>query len=183
MPVPTLPEFKAHMQKSAASSDDDQELQRFLDTAVAQLEDRVGALEPVDVVDEVHLAPGAALVPRRWPVDDVGSVTLYPGGQAVPAREVAAGVDGYTQDGSVIRYPFGDATVLVSYTAARDPLPQDLWFAVVDLAAHLWRQTQNARVGTRPGVGGTQPEAVTPHLLPYRVQEAIDRNLKPDGVA
>lgn len=196
MPWVTLPEVKAHLGKK--TPDDDDELDGFISAACAMVEDIIGHVDPVTVTGEVlRAAPvptqrpypeGGMLHTWDWvatlaenPVLSVESVLFTPGdgtSSAVAAQNVAAGVVvGWRRVGQVMYLPVGTSrygAYSVTYTAGLDPVPGNVRMAALELAAHLWKTTQNATGAPgRFADSDTDWQRGMNYALPFRVRELL----------
>jgi hypothetical protein len=183
MPLPTLEEVKDELRITIQEFDT--QLPKFVGAAQRLLTDRCGPLEPVDLVED-HRDPGGLLLLREWPVVAVTTVTLFPGGTVVAEQDFTTAAPGYVlePDLPALEYAFGSRNVRVAYTAGRTELPDDLYRALLDLVAHLWRASQNrVGLGQRAVFGGSNPDQDAPFpagfAMPHRVAELIEGELRP----
>lgn len=188
MPWIDLDEAKAHLNKT--STNDDGELEGFIPAACAAIEDIVGHVDVVTVT-ELHRSPWAAYRNWRWqepwrrhmielletPVLAVTSVVTLAGNgatTAVPANNALTGSLGWELLDSVLYVPSW-GNYQVTYTAGRNPVPENYRLAALELIAHLWRGSQLNQSSGRPQLGGDQM-MVVPHVasaMPYRVRELL----------
>jgi hypothetical protein len=175
-----LPTVKAYLRKTTAA--DDAMLTKYIGAACSAIELIKRHVDPVDVAGEIQTASrrGIVILDER-PVIEITSVSRIVGAgtlvQPVPQFDLDAGVlDGWRLQsvGGVLAVPrSGD--YVIAYTAGRDPVPDNIVEAALELVAHLWRTTQLNPGGGRPQVGDTD-QLVIPGLanaLPYRVRELL----------
>jgi hypothetical protein len=182
-PVPdfiTVTDLKAHLKKSG--TDDDAKLAGFTSAACAAIVERIGQVSPVDAVDEVehrHCRWRRVIVLEDRPVVSVTTVQVA-GGDVIPPADPDNRIDGWVLDGGagVLRHTsvWPRGTIRITYTAGRDPLPGNIRLAALELAAHLWKQSQlNTGSTTRPPAFGDD-QVIMPGLayaLPIRVRELL----------
>lgn len=176
MSVLSLTEAKLHLQFRTpyAASDEDVELQEFINASESRLALEVGPLAPVTVVEN-HTSKWPLFL-RQRPVVSVTSVV-----------EAGATLDpsAYTLVGQTLERVFAfmslrEVTVTVTYVAGYTVLPAHIELANKELVRHLWatqRGTSGA-AGARAGMlGEGAPDMVTigsAYALPKRVLELID---------
>lgn len=167
----TLDEAKAHLNKAA----DDQELQRFISGAQDKIIDLVGQVSPVTAEEDLNPSSiTGSIVLKHRPVVSVTSVEKLPGGETVPEADRMNGTDGWYLDGAegILRHTRSfPGLVRVTYEAGRDPVPDNIRMAALDLVAHNWRRSQHNR--DRPGIGD-QDGVLVPgiaYTLPYSVRQ------------
>jgi hypothetical protein len=161
------------------TTDQDDELQGFVDAAVAAIEALVGPLEVTSDLTAV-LRPDPCgydgLILPVLPVDSLISVTPYAGSALDLAGfqvDKNAGLVTWAV-GSAQRFSAQGYTVV--YRAGRNPVPADLKLAVSEMVRHLWR-TQRGSGVTRPGsaqsdnLSSTLPGAA--YALPIRVEQLL----------
>lgn len=185
MPWIDLDEVKDHLNKT--NSNDDDELQGFLEAACAVIEDLKGHVDPVATSGVYAARVGAD---TAWPfgcrfflylpeapvlsVQAVASVVGNGTATAVPSRDAVAGTDGWELSGSLL-YVASPGLYQVTYTVGRNPVPANYRLAALELAAHLWRGSQLNQSSGRPPIAGDQM-MVLPQIasaLPYRVRELL----------
>lgn len=169
MAVLPLADIKTHLNITGTSHDD--ELQGFVDAAVAAIGERVGPLEPVERTVRVRSHARGMRLPG--PVVSVTSIT--------DAWQAALTVADFYADQATGLVSYADGSTLaagaytVTYMAGRDPVPADLQLAVKELVRHFW-QTQRGP-SRRPGstasdtTSNTVPGAA--YMLPFRVSELL----------
>lgn len=149
-PPVDLVDLKLHLQIDPGNLDNDTEMTGHLEAATTALEGLVGPMVPRTVVTRRRAAGGAIVVPVR-PVLDVTSVAGVAWDGTIDQDVTALDWDtnGIIRGGHTC-LPRGRYTV--TYTAGRDPVPENMRLAVLIVAAHLW-ETQRNR-GARRGVLG-----------------------------
>lgn len=191
MAAVTLNEAKRYLNIDDTSNDD--ELIDFIDDAVATLEDLIGPIDPVTVVEEIDTHT-TQIVLSKSPVQSIQSVSIEPWIGAAPIDDTAAwrlnaatGVLRRKVIGGSLPYYGPGSIFTITYTAGRDMAPLPIRRAVLELLRHLW-QSQRGGGNLRPTFPGEE-QASAPqqtgggYLLPYRVQELIRPYLLPPGVA
>lgn len=171
MSVLTLDEVKDHLGIAPTDTDDDTELQRFIDAAESAVGRRCGVLGQASVTARVD--GGASLVLPTAPVASLTSVTPV-GGAAEDLSSLylneAAGTVGRV-DGSAFTARVYD----VAFTAGRASAPPDLLLAAKELVRHLWLTQRGAAPGSPgalPDLG--DPTAVgTSYSFPWRVEQLM----------
>lgn len=172
----TLNEVKETLNKTVPS--DDQELQRFLAAAQQMIIDRMGQVSPVTATDTVDTCRDVIVLDHR-PIVEVTSVESRDG--TIPEGDLLSETPGWYVDGSegvlrhTDRFP---GPVRVTYEAGRDPVPGNIHQAALELAAHLWRNSQHGSGGSRPALG--EPDSLglpgAAYALPIRVKELLGLN-------
>lgn len=155
----SLAEAKQHL--GLSSNEVDSTLLAVLKAAEAAIAVRCGDLEPVQRTEVVRAVNGTLIL--RGPLVSVDSVTLNDVAQTVPtltATETAAGIVCGSWSGDYV----------VTYTAGRSTLPEDLKMGVKELVAHLWATTQRSSSDRR---GRETPEDGSAYLFPRRVEQWI----------
>lgn len=174
-------EVKVHMDKT--SGVDDVELAGFVKAACQMIRERIGEVSAVTAVDQ-YWPCGDTIVLDHRPAISVTSVTSS-GSGAVPAGDPGAGTAGWwleSKDGAILRhtgrFPWH---VQVTYQPGRDPLPGNVRLAGLELAAHLWRSSQQNSGGTRPAFGDNETPVMvgSAYALPIRVRELLGLGANP----
>lgn len=164
-PFITVAQVQQYLHKSSAPD----LLGPMVGAACAMIRDRIGEVAPVDCTTTVPhhqwRTTGTVVLDHR-PVISITTV--------VDARGLVAGAELASREGIVALPAGATGAVTVEYVAGRDPIPDNITLAAVELAAHLWRNSQNAGQ-TRPSPG--QPDATvlpgTAYSMPYRVRELL----------
>ena len=169
MAVVSILEVRTHL--NISRTDNDAELQAFINAATAAIGERVGPLEPTETTVRVRPAGRGLRVPAPATslvsVADADGVALVPGDLFIePASGLISANDGTT---------FGASYYTVTYMAGRDPVPADLKLAVLELVRHFW-DTQRGPTA-RPGSTASETTANSvpgaAYLLPFRVSELL----------
>ena len=148
-----LEDFKAHI--GLTSSDQNDAAQGILDAAVAAVSVRVGPRSPASAT---YAAPasGTTIVLPHTRIVEVTSPT----GCTVNGDAGVISLDAGFTAGQVITYTHGFST-----------LPADVRLAVLEMARHLWQQSQRGPFGKQPQgavlAGYSMPSAVTELIDPY----------------
>lgn len=148
----TLSDAKAHLNISVVETDDDGELQDFIDAAEAAIGKKCGALASTSTTARVSGGTQTLVLPTA-PVASLTSVAPVNGSaidSALLYLDEAAGIVEYV-DGSA----FSERRYDVVFQAGRATVPADLLLAVKELVRHLWL-TQR---GAAPGSPGALPNA------------------------
>ena len=174
-PFITVVELKAHLNKTSTADDD--ELAGFVSAACAAIFERIGHVSTTSVTADVDVSRGLAILPER-PVASVESVTALPGGVTLEEADQESGTPGWTlRKGGTLGITGGGVwRVRVTYTAGRDPLPGNVRLAALELAAHLWKQSQlNTGSTVRPPSFGDDVTIIPglAYALPIRVRELL----------
>lgn len=178
----TVAELKTHLNKASAA--DDAELAGFVSAACQMIRDRIGHVSPVAAVDLSDGRRHRSIVLTDHPVVSVTTVEVA-GGEVIPPADPDTGTDGWEldSDAGFLRntesWPPG--TIRVTYTAGRDPLPGNIRLAALELAGHLWKQSQLNSGGGRPQITGDD-QVIMPGLayaLPLRVRELLGLGKNP----
>jgi hypothetical protein len=172
-PVVTLDEIKAHL--SLVGSSDDAELAAFLAASIPVIESIVGPIIPKVITAESHNAGSIQITTNYRPLISVESITEMVGMQSrtLTLQPVGSATDnyGYSIDsytrGLITRrgtgslaYNFGlighgsglgVGTVLISYTAGRSVIPENVRFMVKELVKYMWRQVKGGQASFQDG--------------------------------
>lgn len=172
-PFVTATKLKDKLKKSAAEPDD--AYLPYVETACGMIRDRMGEISPVqaeDVIEPTH----RSVFLEHTPVIRVISATDNRTGLAIPADQWRlVTVEGHVRHSS--RWP---TSVTFEYEAGRDPIPPNYEMAALDLAAYLWRQSQQNSAGGRPPVSaGDQPSQNMSWALPYSVRQMLGLDKRP----
>lgn len=173
MPYIDLAALKAHLNK--ADNREDGELGGYLTAAESMVEGRIGHVAPVTVTEDRVGGAGDADWLAETPVLSVTSVVTLPGLLPLPAEDLAAGLLGWSvTPGGLLRYGQSFAGgVRVTYVVGRNPVPAHIRLATLELAAHLWKSTQNAR-SPRNSTPDVPRDAPFGFAMPNRVQEMLE---------
>lgn len=168
MAAVNLDDVKAHLNIKGVEHDD--KLRGFIAAAEAVIAQRVGPLEPTEVT--VDLAGGSALALPVYPVLELTSVasagnTLAHAGFIIDA---GAGLVSNGTSGFWLTTPY-----TVTYSAGRNPCPDDLKLAVKELVRHLWETQRGptARPGTRDSDAASNTVPGAAYMFPFRVEQLL----------
>jgi hypothetical protein len=181
----TLAEAKAQL--NITTSTHDVELQAYIDSTTAVIEQYVGPVENRAVTEVHDVSPRrvATLVLRQAPAVSLTSVVaVLTGGTSYAVADLD--LDGATgvvrrKDGGWLAGP-----LRITYTAGRGSVPATINLAARILIQHLWRTQQGPG---RPGLGGgddyavTEPVAGYGYAIPNRALELLEAYRLPPGVA
>lgn len=148
------------------TTDEDAQIQLFIDAAETAIAEKVGPLAATAVTERIWFPSGRAIVLAVTPVISITSITSSTGATVTPA---AAWVDG---DSGVIlsdSTSFVDDWYDVVYQAGHNPCPADLLTAARELVRHLWK-TQGGPVGSRQGIEDLPGSAFA---FPIRVEQLL----------
>ena len=172
-PVVTLDEIKAHL--SLVGNSDDAELAAFLAMSIPVVESIVGPIVARTIIGETHDAGSLQITTNYRPIISVESITEMVGIQqkTLTLQPVGSAVDnyGYSIDsyarGLITRRGtgslaynfglighgsgFGIGSVLISYTAGRANLPENIRFMVKELVKYSWRQVKGGSATFQDG--------------------------------
>lgn len=152
MSVVDLTAVKNHLK--IENSGLDEVLPAYIEAAQQAIEQRVGPLGSTDVTEVVTAGASGALLLATMPVLTVTSVTpLGSFATTTPAVDQVAGILSWPNGGG----PIAGSSCTVVYQAGRDPLPNALRLAVLEMVRHLLRSYR----GAKPS-GGQQAAAATP---------------------
>lgn len=179
----SLAEAKAHLNKDATITTDDDELRAFIDATQVVIEGEVGPVVPVSKL-EYYSGRGRWVVLRRRPVVAVTLVREQVGSDyftIIPEVGVGTDLDYRLDRGMLLRrinqYPAlwrGD--VEVTYSAGRNPVPANIALAAKEELAHLWRNSQLARGSARASAGAEDVLSSLAFSLPHRVADLLARS-------
>lgn len=181
-PFITEAELKNKLNKSASSPDS--EYTPYVEASCEMIRDRMGEISPVEALETLYPRSTNAVVLSHTPVISVTTVTdVYLGSPILPyvASPLVDGWELESIEGILrhsLRWPRGGVTF--AYVAGRDPIPPNYKMAALDLAAHLWKGSQQNSGGGRPPVG--QEGTVIPGTswaLPYSVRQTLGLDKRP----
>lgn len=182
---------KAHLNLAAAT--DDAELLTFIQRAETALVQRVGHVKmPEDPVVEYCDGGHVGIQVDALPIGTVVAISAL--GTPIPAADLDTGARGWylaTREGErragIIRHTdrFPHGFIKVEFLPGRDPIPEDIKLATLELIRHLWK-TQRGNIGGRPGLMGDAvdqpdigPRGGAGFSFPRRVTELIAPYLLP----
>jgi len=176
----TEAELLAKLNKSPTTPID--EFTLYVQTACAMIRDRMGEVSPVEAQDLLEPRWGQRVVVlEHTPVISITTVTDSVTGLEIP--EWAAPTEGWRLDSveGLLRHSLRWPTrAVVEYVAGRNPTPANYRMAALDLAAHLWKGSQQNSGGGRPQVG--QEGQIVPGsswALPYSVRQTLGLDKRP----
>lgn len=162
--ITSLEEAKNHLKKRITSTEDDEKLLGFIMAATSMIEDRMGHVLPVTLVETVKIFRGKAVLHDR-PVIEVISVGSL------------ADADWDCSPEGVLELNTTASSALVMYRAGRQPIPHRFRLASKELVAHLWRTSQTNQDGGRPQLQGEiQVDTSSAFALPYNVRQLLGLN-------
>lgn len=155
MPIPTLPDVKAQLKIEGSSNDE--LLNRYLNSALALIEARVGP-SSVRTFTEQITARSMGLNLSNRPI--VSIVSIDPLLDSFPAF-TGADVNFDARAGTVWRKDLGTLVGAweVEYTAGWAVFPDNYYLATLITVQHLWRTTRGG--SRRPSQGNTDDLSVT----------------------
>lgn len=172
MPLIDLDAAKDYLNLSADNTDDDAEIQGWIDAVTVLVENEVGPCTVREFTSTVS-GTGSWWLPRR-PVVEITEITAFGHTsttdvedyvvQAATGRVVAT--DGYG-------VPAGDWTI--TYTAGWDEVPVNIQRAALMILKHLWTNQRAAGAGR----GRFDAESDQPMGAPWAVPKAAMDLLKP----
>ncbi|MFG2515966.1 head-tail connector protein [Streptomyces sp. NPDC048584] len=188
MALLTLAEAKAQL--NLTGDGDDVELQDYIDSVTAVVEEYCGPIEPRAVTERHDAESGrSVIVLRTTPVLSLTSVTpVLTGGVSHPV----AGLDLDPDTGAVRRLDGGRFRGLLLFTvqagrAGVPPVPPTVNLASRMLVQHLWRTQRPSRSGGLAGGGDDytvgEPIPGFGYAVPNRVLELLAPYRLPPGVA
>lgn len=178
-----LADVKLHLNKK--DSDDDVELQDFIDAAQAMIEREIGPVTP-KTYSEYYDGGCHRITLYHGPISSITSITENLNGQFLRTLTT----NEYTIDavvGSIARilpggthyfFQGGREDVVVQYIGGRTyPVDGNIRLAAKELTAHLWRNSQIGRTSRRGGRSAVSDDDSAPVSLafsmPNRVRELL----------
>ena len=167
-PFIEVDDLKAHLKKSG--SGDDEELETFVGAACEMIRDLVGEVAEVTAVDHRSLTSRRdKLVTAHRPVISITSIEDASGTALDSSTYTLANPEG------VITGAFaGDLTI--TYVCGRNPVPDNVTLAALELGAHLWRASQNGGAAGAPQFNDASDGVQligSAFALPIRVRELL----------
>lgn len=180
----SLKEAKEHLNKRMDDTTDDEELLDWIDAITLAIEKQVG---PVVLREYIESYSGGSnrIFLRERPVISVTQVLedWGPDDQRILTEELYGGPyadDQYTVDeahgvitrhtgGYPMYFPAGTSNIEITYTAGKQPIPQNIRTAAKELLNHHWRASQIATGQLNPRVNVPQDTATTGIAIPNRV--------------
>lgn len=174
----SLPDAKAHLNKTTVFTGDDNELRGFIDVATDIIEGIIGPVVNRTIVEYANGGTSEIYL-RYWPVVSVTSIVeTWPGGPNYTlTQETDLGIGqgvGYDftfnpNTASVVRrinnwsyqFPPGINNVKITYVGGRrQPWQAAIRMAALEEISYLWRSTQTGRGAGRAAQHGTGVEEV-----------------------
>lgn len=181
-PFITTAELKNKLNKSAATPDD--EFTLYVETSCEMIRDRMGEVASVDARETFSPRRRDAVILTHGPVIEITQVIDDYTGLDIPPYVADPLVDGWTLESveGIVRHSYWWPTTGVTflYRAGREPVPANFKMAALDLAAHLWKGSQQNSQGGRPPVG--QDGVIVPGsswALPYSVRQTLGLDKRP----
>lgn len=179
MTILTLAEAKLALNKT--DTDDDVELQSFIDSIVAPIEKYVGPVDSRSITETTE-CDGCELPLQQQPVISVTSITsIYTGGPTWVTADLhvnkVAGIVRRLDQGAFYGGPF--TTI---YVAGRASVPASINMAARLIVKHMWATQRGASkrgaqggsdVTTLPGWGYSIPNRAAELLDPYAIAAGI----------
>lgn len=183
MPLPTLDDFKAHL--NITSSANDAELGDFLYAAVDVVEGVVGPLRGRSVTETHYRVSSPLLVLRHSPVMSVESLTFsyQPG---APSTAYLAGDYSLDAEAGVLRLAAGfwfRGDVTVTYTTGYDTVPPALQLATLVVGKYLWETQRPASSARTAGAAEPVNDYGYSPGLPERAKILMEPFTRGPGVA
>ena len=175
----SLTHFKAHIKKT--SSTDDDIMRTFITGACQMINDRMGQVSPITVVEDVTTINGFARL-SKYPILDVVSVGVLPGLSVVDPMDGSQSITiGWGVESGILNIR-RTGTFRITYRAGLEIIPANYILAALELTADLWRQSQQNAGGGRPTVN-TDDQIVpgVTYALPYRVRQLLGLDKRPQA--
>jgi hypothetical protein len=177
----SLAQLRNHIKKS--HNRDDESLRTFIAASCQVISDRVGQVAPMTFTEDVEVFDGYARL-RRYPLISVASVQTLPGLTTVPQGDRATGAIGWyfnvETDAYIPLLINRNGWHRITYRAGRLDIPQNYILAALELAKHLWQESQQNPGGGRPPVGTDDVivNGVT-YAFPYNVRQLLGLDKRP----
>ncbi|MGZ6838628.1 MAG: hypothetical protein ACXVGE_22435 [Blastococcus sp.] len=174
MSVVSFDEVKVHLQMDLARTQNDAELQRFINAAEAAVARHIGPLVPTVFTESYD--GGRATILLRQPNASAVTAITYGDGSTVTATDLAVDPSSgllYWKYGTYGTFLGGKRYVSITYTAGYATLPDDVDEGIKELVRHLWL-TQRGNNSSRPGFQDEPPVAGSYATWPDRVRELLD---------
>lgn len=165
-PFITVQQLKTHLKKEGTANDD--ELQTFVGAACQMIRDLVGEVAEVEATDVRTLRGVRRIVTEHRPVVSLDSATDADGNDITDAFTLA-------NSEGVIDGAF-NGQVTIRYTCGRQPVPDNITLAALELGAHLWRASQNGGAAGAPSFNDASDGVQligSAFALPIRVRELL----------
>lgn len=165
-PFIDVEQVKTHLKKTGTANDD--ELEMYVGAACEMIRDLVGEVSPVAAEDIRRLRGHHRIVTEHRPVISLDKVTDDAGTDVTDAYTLV-NLEG------VIEGTFG-GKLTIAYTCGRQPIPDNITLAALELAAHLWRASQNGGASGAPQFSDASDGVQligSAFALPIRVRELL----------
>jgi hypothetical protein len=181
-PFITTAQLKDKLNKSSATADD--EFTLYVEASCEMIRDRMGEVASVDAVETFYPKErrDVPIILSHTPVIEITRVVDRYTGLDIPTY--ADPVNGWyleSVEGIVRHSLYWPAQgVNFEYRAGREPIPANFTMAALDLAAHLWKGSQQNSQAGRPQVG--QDGVIVPGsswALPYSVRQTLGLDKRP----
>lgn len=181
-PFITVSQLRDKLNRTSTTSDE--ELLLYVQTSCEMIRDRMGEVASVDATETFYPKQrrDVPVILTHTPVIEITRVFDQYTGLDIPAY--AEPVEGWQLESveGIVRHslywpPYG---VGFEYRAGREPIPANFTMAALDLAAHLWKGSQQNNQGGRPQV--SQDGVIVPGsswALPYSVRQTLGLDKRP----
>lgn len=177
MAIITLAAAKAQLGIDASDTDDDVELQTFMEAVTAPLERELGrVVEQRTVIDEFDLSTGVTRVLlRSVPVAALVSIEAVDGSASWSVDPSVMHVDAESGEVTTLSGPALSGRVAFTYQAGEATVAAHHRLAGLIILQHLW-ETQRGAMGVKLGGEG---EAYVPkgYAIPRRAIELLESTL------
>ncbi|MEV7394344.1 head-tail connector protein [Streptomyces sp. NPDC091215] len=182
MSIVTLADAKTQLNIPADNTNDDVELQGFVDAATAAVEQQLGTVVvPRTVVDQYDFGTGTtAFLLRAVPVISLTSIVSLDGSQSWTVTSPVMHVDGPSGSVTVLSGPPLTGMALVTHQAGLTAIGANTRLAAKIIIQHLW-ETQRGAVGVQLGGDTDNWSAGRGFAIPRRALELLGPQLP--GVA
>jgi len=182
----SLADAKKHLNISASSTGDDDELRGWIESTARVIEHFVGPIIRRTVVETHREKAATALALRRTPALSITSVEpVLTGGVTYDAADL----DLDAETGLVVRKDGGSfrGPLRITYVAGRAIVQANFSHAARIILQHLWRTQRGS--GRGPAIAGSEDYSVTEPIpgfgfaIPNRALQLLDPDRLPPGVA
>ncbi|NQX36254.1 hypothetical protein [Herbiconiux sp. VKM Ac-2851] len=163
---------------TTTSSDDDSDLERYIEAATPVIENIVGPILPASKT--FTFSGGRKTISLPTPFETVASVTVDGAAHTGYVASPRAGI--IYADAVGGSFTDGIENVTVTVTVGSATIPPNVLLATRELVRHLW---QVGRQGTRPAYGTAEADGMVPtsFAVPKRVLELLQPNARVGGFA
>ncbi|MET9086162.1 phage head-tail connector protein [Streptomyces sp. NPDC004237] len=178
MSIVTLADTKAHLNIPADNTDDDVELQGFIDAATEPVEEQLGTVVVPRLITNQHdFGTGTtAFLLRQVPVISLTSIISLDGSQSWTVTSPAMHVDGPSGSVTVLSGPPLTGMALVTHQAGLTVIGANVRLAAKIIIQHLW-ETQRGVMGVRLGGDGETYVSGRGFAIPRRAIELLGEQL------